>query len=324
MIEFRIFGALLVGAIAWGCSEKDDSDDESQAPVYSETEEEREARLAEQAEFDKMRAEEEAARLKAKEEKEAYCVEWAALSCKANFGCHPELTLEMMERCESVQRVKCNARMSPGWDKDAAAKCFEKASEYDCSIPLDEFFSENCGDVLGDGLALEGESCRATVSCAEGLYCEKGSERGSCNGTCARPVGYGGDCSKFDCEPELACVWGTNVDGFKAATCSVPSNQIEEKTCAPHQFLSEDDGTCRSQALPGGNCGGLYSVPCINSYCRDDDICAPVTTTIGAGCSDQSDCLASGSRCLAENDGSNARCTGGYRTCYDEHPLTLH
>ncbi len=321
-IEFAAYIVLLL-ALPLACSSPDGPQPITNEP--GETEAERQARLDSEAEYQKEQEAEEAARVAALERKELFCTGWAELACKGALSCHPSLTEEILTTCQTRERNKCVDRMPEDWNDEGATACFEAGAQYACEIPLEEFFIKNCGAVLGDGAAVEGEDCAADVSCAVGLYCEKGENDGSCRGSCAVPAKLGEDCEDTQCKSGLDCTWSTDSGGFKVARCAQKSAApAPTVTCEPYQFLTES-GACLLQALPGGNCRGDYNVPCLYSSCDANSgtgTCKYLPNNAGKSCSDQSQCAGAG-RCLADFDGQNGRCTGSSRTCYADHPLML-
>ncbi len=149
-----------------------------------------------------------------------------------------------------------------------------------------------------------GGACGATTTACDP------TTAGCLNGTCAAPMGQGGDCH---INPDTSCQAGLFCD-FSTFTCQTPPNLGEACTgdCAvPYRCFNQ---TCHAPVSQGGSCA---SDPCAVGLTCIDNICtgAPVAQK-GAPCG--SAVCASGLVCQGTCQppiGVGAPCMVGHKDC---------
>lgn len=110
--------------------------------------------------------------------------------------------------------------------------------------------------------AAVGESCRDTVDCADGLFCERYD-------SCQPRKSAGAECNDTsECARELHCsrdTWTCTADLPAGAECS-----SSEEECAEGFFC--DSGACTLARAPGADCSS--NEECLSGFCYSYSFCA--------------------------------------------------
>jgi len=325
MTRNLLFGGFTSAGLVWlgvGCGDGD-SDAAKRAADAERAREEAEA----EAEAEAERQAEEAEQMR----RAGFCDEWTELYCRSRLRCHPDITDELLEDCSGRFARFCDEQMRyKDWRDEAATECFDAAKDWDCSTPLEEFFSDTCDDVIVLPGAGEGDTCSyaGTVQCEGGSVCDLYPKQEGfvldCDGRCVVAQQAGGDCSEHPCADGLYCESEEDERGLPVRVCREdpfadepdPATPEEANGCAPHEQFVESEGRCIAKSLPGEACGGSFGIDCLATTCESG--------TCEWGISESADCTFD--ECLepyqCTDIGTVNRCEVQDRSC-SAHPMML-